>query len=118
MLLIQSVRHLGCAAVVEIEGRLDTNAIDEVKGKLRALVDEGHARLVLNVSEMSFIDSSGLGVLVSSLRHAVDNGADVILVGVPDFCLSIFHLTRLSRVFRICETEEDALDLLEQKDEA
>jgi len=107
--LISQVRHEKGGTVVELEGRFDATSSEETKAGFRELIDEGHVNVVVNLSGITFMDSSGLGVLVSSLRYAVVQGGDVRLAEVPEYCRSIFELTRLTRVFDINESEQEAL---------
>jgi len=112
--LISQVRQERGATVVQIEGRFDVATAPTIKAKLQNLISEGNTRLVLNLSELSFIDSSGLGVLVSCLRKAAADGGDLRLAEVPPFCRSIFELTRLTRVFEIGQSEREALSALSE----
>ena len=107
--MIGSVRSQGEVTVVGIEGRFDVSSASSVKAQLQGLISQGRTRLVVNLSGMTFIDSSGLGVLVSCLRKAAAGGGDLRLADVPAFCRSIFELTRLTRVFEIGQSEQEVL---------
>lgn len=104
-------RHSG-VTVVEIEGRFDAVSAPQIKLELHALIEGGDTKLVLNLEKMDFIDSAGLGALVSSLRRAAAEGGDLRLAEVPAFCRSIFELTRLTRVFDVNETEQQAIEAM------
>ena len=80
-----------------------------VKAGLHELIAKGNNRLVVNLEKMEFVDSAGLGVLVSCLRRAAAEGGDLRLAEVPAFCRSIFELTRLTRVFDVTESEAQAV---------
>ena len=110
--MIDSVRHQGDVTVVEIGDRFDAVSAPEVKTELQALIEEGNIRLVLSLAKMDFIDSAGLGVLVSCLRRAAAEGGDLRLAEVPAFCRSIFELTRLTRVFDVTQTVAQAADTI------
>jgi anti-sigma B factor antagonist len=112
--LIANVRQEGGVTVVCIEGRFDAVAAPQVKAELHRLIENGNARLAVNLSQMDFIDSAGLGALVSSLRRAAAEGGDLRLAEVPAFCRSIFELTRLVRVFDVTESEDHAIEALKQ----
>ena len=77
--MIDSVRHQDDVTVVEIGDRFDAVSASEVKAELQALIEEGNIRLVLSLAKMDFIDSAGLGVLVSCLRRAAAEGGDLRL---------------------------------------
>jgi anti-sigma B factor antagonist len=112
--MIRNVRRQGDVTIVEIEGHFDAQGAPEMKAKLHDLIDEGNNKLVFELQEMEFIDSAGLGVLVSCLRRAAAKGGDVRLAEVPPFCRSIFELTRLTRVFDVNESLEHAVEVLSE----
>ncbi len=99
--------------IVELSGRFDAVSAEQVKQDLHQLIEKGNARLVLNLAGLEFIDSAGLGVLVSCLRRAAAEGGDLRVAEVPAFCRSIFELTRLTRVFDVTESEQDAVAALQ-----
>jgi anti-anti-sigma factor len=107
--LIGRIRHEGDVVVVEVEGKFDAVTAPGVKARLHELIAAGNTRLVINLTAMQFIDSAGLGVLVSCLRRAAADGGDLRLAEVPPFCRSVFELTRLTRVFDTNESEEQAI---------
>lgn len=106
--LIKEVKQIGDITIVYIAGRFDAASAASVKQKLLSLIEDGCTRLVLNLSETTFIDSSGLGVLVSCLRRVSGLDGDLKLACVPPPARSIFELTRLSRVFELDDDEESA----------
>jgi len=107
-ILITDIRKDGAITVVHLSGRFDAGSAPNVKVGLHELIEDGNTRLVINLANMEFIDSAGLGVLVSSLRRTAAEGGDLRLAEVPAFCRAIFELTRLTRVFDVTESEEQA----------
>ena len=89
--------------------KIDASVAVEFKRKLMELVEQGEDRLVLNLEEVDFIDSSGLGALVSVLKYTGPDGV-IKLFAVKDGVRSIFELTRLDRVFDIHISEEGAVE--------
>jgi anti-sigma B factor antagonist len=107
--LISSVIEQDGVTILTLEGRLDAVSAPGAKAELHALIASGKRRLVLNLDKTGFIDSAGLGALVSCLRHCAAEGGDLRLAEVPPFCRSIFELTRLTRIFDVNETQEQAV---------
>lgn len=68
-------------------------------------------RIILNFATVEFIDSSGIGALVSVLKHVGRRG-DLVLCQVGETLMGAFRLTRMDRVFRIYPTEAEALNSL------
>jgi anti-sigma B factor antagonist len=70
---------------------------------------EAHARLVLDLSRLRFVDSSGLGAFISCLRKVNAAGGDLKLCGMSKPVRAVFELVRMHRVFDIFPTREDAV---------
>lgn len=83
-----------------------TNA-DEFKAKLIALFDRHHKKLILNLEQIEYIDSSFLGALVAALKHAISFKSDIILVGLRKDIADLFALIRLDKVFKIYDSFSD-----------
>jgi anti-sigma B factor antagonist len=107
--VIGNVRQEHGVTIIEIEGRFDAVSAPQMKVELHQLIESGKTKLVIDLESMDFIDSAGLGVLVSCLRRTAAEGGDLRLAGVPPFCRSIFELTRLTRVFDVTESLEGAV---------
>lgn len=91
------------------EDRLDANNSEELKTELRRLFENGTKDLILDLKEVHFIDSSGLGVLVSGYKNASILHGTLKLSSLQSQVKSMFELTRLHRVFDIFTTLDDAL---------
>ena len=99
----------GGVTVVHPIGRLDLTAAAEFKQRLSLTIAEGQLRLVVDLAEVSFIDSSGLGALISSLKAARLAGGDLRIARPSDQARVILQLTALERVFHPFARLEDAL---------
>jgi anti-sigma B factor antagonist len=97
--------------VTPLEKRLDASAAADFKGKVVDLINAGNNRIVLNLTQVDFIDSSGLGAIVSCLKTLGGNG-DLVISGVQATVMSLFQLTRMNRVFKMFATEAEALKAL------
>src|SRR5579863_3084432 len=91
-----------------IGDHLDASNADEFKRDMAPLLD-GNACIVLDMSEIQFLDSAGLGALLSCLRKLSAGGGDLKLTGVSPQVRSVFHITRMHRIFDIFDTKEEAL---------
>ena len=91
------------------EERLDAHNSKELKDFLLELMEKGSKKLILDLSEVRFVDSSGLGALLSGHKNAGLREGRFALVGVQPRVQSMFELTRLTRVFEIYPGVEDAL---------
>ncbi len=91
------------------EDRLDANNSEALKVELRRLFESGTKDLVIDLKEILFIDSSGLGVLVSGYKNASILHGTLKLSNLQSQVKSMFELTRLHRVFDIFTSVDDAL---------
>lgn len=91
------------------EERLDAHSAQELKDFLSAIFDEGTNRIVIDLASVRFIDSSGLGALVSGFKNAISRQGELRLASLQPQVRSMFELTRLHRVFDIFPSPDDAL---------
>ena len=99
----------GHIAVIRPAGRLDRLAAPELEAEFSALVAGGNPRLVVDLAAVSFIDSSGLGALISGLGATRRAGGDLRIARLDGHSGALFRLTALDRVLRLYATVEDAL---------
>lgn len=97
------------ACLMSVEGEVDVYTSPQVKQELVALAESGVTHVILNLSQVEYLDSTGLGVLISGLKRLRENGGNLALVGPGMRILRIFEITGLDRIFDIYPTEQDAL---------
>ena len=90
-----------------LESRITAEVAARFKEDLIEYVTKGHRTFVLDLSEVTFIDSSGLGALIASLK-VIGDGGEIALCGARDTVASMFKLTRMNKVFRMFNTPEEA----------
>ncbi|HUM15938.1 MAG TPA: anti-sigma factor antagonist [Candidatus Nitrosotalea sp.] len=96
-------------AVVAPQGDLDMAAADQMKRTLTDLVDKGGRKLLIDLDRVGYIDSSGLGALVASMKHARTVGGDMRLCGLQEDVRAIFEMTRLIKAITVHATRSEAL---------
>jgi anti-sigma B factor antagonist len=92
------------------EERLDAHNSAELKVEIQRLFEEKNLNLLIDMKNVRFIDSSGLGALVSGFKNATSNHGTLKLAALQPQVKSMFELTRLHRVFEIFPTTADALE--------
>ena len=105
---IEEQRRGNILVVKPLDKRIDASSATDFKGRMLDWIQAGNARILLNLSEVDFIDSSGLGAIVSSLK-AIGEDGDLVICGVRETVMSLFRLTRMNRVFQIFASEQEAL---------
>jgi len=99
----------GDVAVVKIGGSLDAETIDQLRQKADLFLSRGTIKFVVDLSSLEFVDSMGLGLLISFLRRTRDKKGDVKMFGLKGEVRDVFEITRLGKLFEIFSSEEEAL---------
>ena len=107
--IIKEIRRVDDAIIVVVAGELTLREAPEFHGALLALCEESPRNLVVELSEVSFIDSSGVGTLTDVFRKMNKRGGRLALVGLRKMVRSVFEITRLDQYLAIFDTEEEAL---------
>ena len=105
-----NIEEKGTTVLIEVkEERLDAHNSSELKTQMLSLFDEGKNNLVIDLQDVRFVDSSGLGSLVSGFKNASARNGNLKLSGLQPQVKSMFELTRLHRVFEIFPDSDEAL---------
>ncbi|WP_020675643.1 STAS domain-containing protein [Geopsychrobacter electrodiphilus] len=101
--------EIGDIVLIEIEEeRMDAHNSGTFKEQMLALFAQGKNKLIIDLSAVRFVDSSGLGALVSGFKNASTREGNLKLCGLQPQVRSMFELTRLHRVFEIFSSVEEA----------
>src|SRR5271157_813202 len=102
MKMTTSTRQVGGVTVVDISGRIEHG---EESAAVRALVcdlfREGHTRILLNLGDVHYIDSSGLGALVSSFTSLRKQGGELKLLNLTNKVRDLLQITKLYTIFDV-----------------
>jgi anti-sigma B factor antagonist len=110
MSMTMTSREVDGVSVVALDGRIvfgeESNALRE---KLKSLMAEGEKKIVLNMANIEYIDSSGLGALVAAHLSARTQGVSLRLCHLGHKFQEVLQLTKLATVFQVCNTEAAAV---------
>lgn len=106
---VKGVRWEKSDAVVELCGEVDLHHTPEVHRALVTTCERRPPRLIIDLSAVSYMDSSGIGTLVEVFRRVNGYSGKLILCGLNERVRSVFEITRLDKFFRTCGTVEEAL---------
>jgi anti-sigma B factor antagonist len=96
-------------SIIAVEGEIHVSTAPEFSGVLAASLESGHTRLVLDLSGVMFIDSTGLSVLLNTLRRVTRAGGAMALVCSNPTVLRLFEITKLDSTFDIQPTRDAAI---------
>lgn len=95
--------------VVDVEGQLIVGNRQELKQKMLEELEGGERKFVIDFANTGYIDSSGLGVLVSLSKKIREQGGELRLSSLNEDLRTLFELTKLDTLFRIADSKEEAL---------
>ena len=105
---IQDVTWDGQTAIVSVAGEIDFSRSPDLQRGLQEVVDRDPQRILIDLSDVAYMDSSGVASLVKLLSRTKKKDVTLRLAGLSEKVRSIFEITRLDGVFDIYDTLEDA----------
>lgn len=106
--LVKGVRRAGESTIVSLVGDVDLHHSPALHAALVEVAGERPRRLVLDLTEVPYIDSSGVGTFVEVFRRVTAYKGRMIFFGLSSRVRSVFEITKLDKFFTICDTEEQA----------
>ncbi len=114
-----SVRQSGDVAILDIAGRIVLgDGSKEVRNKIADLVSAGHTKILLNLAEVTYVDSSGLGELVSSYSNAAKAGGKIKLLNVQPKIAELLKITKLHTLFECFSDQNHAVSSFVENQQA
>ncbi len=104
------VTRQGDVVVIEVDGQLIVGNRQELKQRVLEEAEGGARKILVDFANAGYIDSSGLGVLVSLAKRMRELGGDLRLANLNDDLQTLFELTKLDSLFQIADTRERALE--------
>jgi len=105
-----SVRKDAKGTVIGVDGQLIVGNRHELKQSVLDALEQGDRKFVIDFTSTGYIDSSGLGVLVSLSKKIREQGGELRLSSLNEDLRTLFELTKLDTLFRITDTKEQALE--------
>lgn len=113
-LLSVTTRDSEGVTIVNVSGRMDAATSRDVETSLNALYDQGIKKIVFNGAELTYISSSGLRVILASLKKLRQNGGEMALASLQPAPLEVIRMTGFDRIFTIFDTPEQAVSSIIQ----
>lgn len=101
--------------IINLSGEIDIYNSKEVKDLVEKKLQEGVYNYIINLNDVSYIDSSGIGSLIASRTSIVNRKGLLHLVNIKGSVKRVFDLTKLNKYFTISSSEEEALTQIEEK---
>ena len=103
--------------VIAVTGEIDLFTAPELKAAIADAIEEGRTRLVINLTDTSFLDSTALGVLIGAIKRLRGRGGRLTIVNVDDNIAKTFEITGLDQIFTIKPTRDQAIAALDEPEE-
>jgi anti-sigma B factor antagonist len=104
-----TIRQVGQVSVVEVIGKLTSFEGGALRSSIATLLKEGRKQIILNLSGLTYLDSSGIGDLVHTYMSVIKGGGEMKVVGLSDKVEEILKITQLYQVFQEFQDEQAAL---------
>jgi anti-sigma B factor antagonist len=95
--------------IIDLDGEIDVYTVPRFKECLSKIIEEGHRKILVNLTQVGYMDSSGFGALLGATKRLRPEGGKLGLVGCNQVISRMLKITRLNTIFDLFETEEDAL---------
>ena len=99
--------------VIAVRGEIDLFTAPELKQKLTDAIESGKNRIVVDLSDTTFLDSTALGVLIGAVKRLRSREGALVIVNVDQNIAKTFEITGLDQIFTILSTRDDAIAALD-----
>jgi anti-sigma B factor antagonist len=99
--------------VVAVRGEIDLFTAPELKQKLTDAIEAGKNRIVVDLTDTTFLDSTALGVLIGAVKRLRSRDGALVIVNIDQNIAKTFEITGLDQIFTILATREDAIAALD-----
>lgn len=107
-MLLKTIEHPG-AAIIHVQGRIDSETVPELEHQVLGMLTGDRRYLVLDFSELDYINSAGLRVLVMGYQRLTPLGGGVVVCGVKDYIAEVFDVSGYNRIFRMSPDLDQAI---------
>ena len=108
-------REVGGTVILDLNGKLTGGPDAEVfRGLFKSLIEQGKKQIVVNLEKVTWINSTGLGILIHGFSSVRSAGGDLVVMHASDRIESILYVTKLSLLFKSFESEDEAVKSFSQ----
>jgi len=99
----------GNVTVVKISGKMDTYGLKEVRERFEQIIEDKNYKIIVDLSELNYINSLGLGMFISIFKRIRVQNGDLKFASLKSYVLQMFELTKLNNVFEFYPSVDEAL---------
>lgn len=94
-------------SMIELSGFLDAHTVNSFEGRLEDLLEEGRCKMVIDLQDLNYISSAGIGALMAMTQKLRNNGGDLILFRPNEKVYKILDLLGFTKIFNVATDEQD-----------
>lgn len=107
-------RKLSNITIIDIIGEIDLYNSNNIKDLILKKIENGENKIIINLERVNYIDSSGIGTLISCNSILMKKRGGLVIENVNDSIKKIFKLTQLDAILKVASNEEEAINLLKK----
>ena len=104
-------RRIGTSLLLDVAGQVKGGDAPDLRATIKRIQDEGDLDIVLNLQDVGFIDSSGVGMLIHCLQEVRTRGGDLRLLKLSEDIHDLFEMVAIDRLFTIYQSEDEIVPL-------
>ncbi len=97
-------------AILDVDGDIDLYSASDLRDSVFEQIDMGKTKVIINLENVTYIDSSGIGTLITSLSKIKKINGKMCIINVYDSVKKVFELTKLTTFFKMYSSESEALE--------
>ena len=98
--------------ILHLKGELVLNAVTELKDEIKSHLKNENLKVIADLSDVEFVDSSGLGMLISWFKCVTEANGRIVFANVQPYVRKIIKISKLDKIFTLTETLDEAKELL------
>jgi anti-sigma B factor antagonist len=106
------VRETEGVPVIDVSGEVDIYTTPQFKEAVNEALTQGHLHIIINLTEVAYMDSSGFGTLLSATKRLRPQNGGIYLVGCNEAVSRMLEITRLNTIFTVVDTEDAAISAI------
>jgi anti-sigma B factor antagonist len=103
-----TIKNEGDISIISLTGSLDTNTSKEAEDQINKLIDEGSIKLLIDLTDLDYISSSGLRILLSTSKKLKSLRGEMRICGLNETVNEVFEISGFTMIFNVLKTLEEA----------
>jgi anti-sigma B factor antagonist len=101
-----------CMLLKPLNKSIDSTVSTDFKSRVVDLIKQGNNHFLLNLSNVNFVDSSGLGAMISIMKTLALNNGKIVFCQINDPVMNLLDMTSMNKIFKICSDETAGMEIL------